>query len=116
MDVPQAQVAQDTGPGRDWVSWWTGLTSHLAWILANVLDVYSVLHVVRSGARLAFAPHHPAESFLIYAGLRALGTLAVSLGVLSVGRYWPWSARAAWGALTACAGVTAVAAWWRLYP
>jgi hypothetical protein len=116
MDVRQVQVVQDMSQERDWVSWWTAFTSHLAWILANALDVYSVLLAVQSGGRLAFAPHRPAESFLIYAGLRVLGSLAVSLGVLSVSRRWPWSARVAWGALTACAGVTAVAAWWRLYP
>jgi hypothetical protein len=116
MDARQVQVVQGVRHKEDWVSWWTAFTSHVAWILANVLDVYSVLLIVQSGRRLAYAPHHPAESFLIYAGLRALGTLAVSLGALSAGRHWPWSARAVWGALTACASVTAVAAWWRLYP
>ena len=115
MGARQVQVVQDMRQQRDWVSWWTACTSHVAWILANTLDVYSVLLLVQSGGRLAFAPHHPAESFLIYAGLRVLGTSAVSLGVLSVSGRWPWAARTAWGALTACAGVTAVAAWWRLY-
>lgn len=115
MEARQVRVVQRMHQHTDWVSWWTAVTSHVAWILANALDVYSVLLIVQSGVRLAFAPHHPAESFLIYAGLRVLGTAAVSLGVLSVSRHWPWADRAAWGALTACAGVTAVAAWWRLY-
>ena len=116
MDAGQVEIVQGMYQERDWVAWWTAFTSHVAWVLANALDVYSVLFLVQSGGRLAFAPHRPAESFLIYAGLRVLGTLAVSLGVLSVSRRWPWAARAAWGALTACAGVTAVAAWLRLYP
>ena len=115
MDARQAWVVQDMPQQWDWVAWWTAFTSHMVWILANALDVYSVLCFVQSGGRLAFAPHHPAESFLIYAGLRVLGTLAVSLGVLSVSQRWPWAARAAWGALTACSLVTAVAAWWRLF-
>jgi hypothetical protein len=100
---------------RDWLAWWTAITTLLAWVLANGLDVFSVLILVQSGGRLAFARFRPAESFVIYAGLRVLGTLAVSLGVVSASRRWPSVSRAAWGALTACALATAAAAWWRLY-
>ena len=100
---------------RKWVSVGASLASLLAWILANALDVFAVLALVQAGGRLAFARNHPAEWFLIYAGLRFLGTAALPLAVVSASRHWPLSSRAAWGALTACALVTAAAAWWRLY-
>jgi hypothetical protein len=105
----------------DRVSRWTAITALLAWVLANGLDVFSVLWIVQEGGRLALARsdvvylHRPAEFFLIYAGMRFLGTLAVSLGVMSVSKRWPFLWRAAWGALTACALATAAGAWWRLY-
>jgi hypothetical protein len=83
--------------------------------MANVLDVFSVLAMVRAGGRLAWARYHPAEAFVIYGLLRLLITLALPLGVASTSRRWPWMSRAAWGALTLCALVTAAAAWWRLY-
>ena len=94
---------------------WAAATSLLAWLLANALDVFSVLVLVQAGGRMAIARHHPAESFLIYAGLRFLGTAALPLVVVSAGRRWPSVSRAAWGALTVCALATAAAAWWRLY-
>jgi len=91
------------------------MTSLLAWVLANVLDLFSVLVLVQGGGRMAFARHHPAEAFLIYAGLRLLGTAALPLAVVAAGRRWPSMARTAWGVLTVCALATAAAAWWRLY-
>jgi hypothetical protein len=100
---------------KDWGTLGASLLSLLAWVLANVLDVLSVLALVRGGGRMVFARYHPAESFLLYAGLRFLGTLALPLALLSIGRRWPSTSRAAWGALTACALATAAAAWWRLY-
>jgi hypothetical protein len=100
---------------RDWGTLGASLLSLLAWVLANVLDVLSVLALVREGGRMVFARYHPAESFLLYAGLRFLGTLALPLVVLSISRRWPSASRSAWGALTACALATAAAAWWRLY-
>jgi hypothetical protein len=100
---------------RDWGTMGVSLLSLLAWVLANGLDVLSVLALVRAGERMILARHHPAESFLLYAGFRFLGTLALPLAVLSVSKRWPSLSRAAWGALTACALATAAAAWWRLY-
>jgi hypothetical protein len=94
---------------------WASATSILAWGLANGLDVLSVLVLVQAGGRMAFARQHPAESFLIYAGLRLLGTAALPLAVASVGKRWPSLSRAAWGALTLCALATAAASWWRLH-
>ena len=94
---------------------WTVASSLLAWTMANLLDVFSVLAMVQDGGRMVWARHHPAESIVIYGLLRLLLTLAVSLGVASAARRWPKMARAIWGALTLCALVTAAAAWWRLY-
>jgi hypothetical protein len=94
---------------------WTVVSSLLAWTMANLLDVFSVWAMVRTGGRLAWARQHPVEGFVIYALLRLLVALAIALGVTSAGRRWPGSARAAWGALTLCALVTAATAWWRLY-
>lgn len=94
---------------------WAAGSSLLAWTMANLLDVCSVLVMVQAGSRMAWARHHPAEAFLIYGLLRLLITLAVPLGFASVGRRWPQMTRAIWGALTLCALGTAAAAWWRLY-
>jgi hypothetical protein len=106
-------------PGKprweDWGALWASVTSLLAWVLANVLDVFSVLVLVQGGGRMILARHHPAEAFLIYAGFRLLGTVALLLAVVSAGRRWPAMSRAVWGALTVCALATAAAAWWRLY-
>ena len=96
-------------------AWWVPVTSLLAWVLANGLDILGILVLVQEGGRTALAPRHPAEGFLIYAGLRLLGTLALPLAVVSTGRHWPSASRAAWGALTVCALATAAGAWWRLY-
>jgi hypothetical protein len=89
--------------------------SSLAWALANALDVLGALVLVQTGGRMVLARHHPAESFLIYAGLRALVTLALPLAAASVSKRWPSASRAASGALTVCALATAATAWWRLY-
>ncbi len=94
---------------------WLAVTAVVAWVLANGLDVLSVLYSVRFGNTFVFARYHPAEYFLIYAGMRFLGTLAVWLLVVSASKRWPYMSRIAWSALTACALVTAIAAWWRLY-
>ena len=87
----------------------------VAWVLANGLDVLSVLYVLQFGSAWSFVRYHPAESFLIYAGMRLLGTLGVILLVVWVTKRWRSVFRTAWGALTVCALVTAIAAWWRLY-
>jgi hypothetical protein len=47
--------------------------------------------------------------------MRLLGTMALWLLVASASKRWPFASRIAWSALTACALVTAFAAWWRLY-
>ena len=90
------------------------LTGSAAWILANGLDVLSMLIAIQMGARLPTMPLHPAESFLIYAGFRLLGTIAVWLVVLAVGRRWPALRGSGWSGLTAFALVTAIGAWWRI--
>ena len=94
---------------------WTVGSSLLAWTMANLLDVLSVLAMVQDGGRMGWIRHRPAEAFVIYGLLRLLLTLAVSLGVASAARRWSKVARSIWGALTLCALVTAAAAWWRLY-
>jgi hypothetical protein len=83
--------------------------------LANGLDVLSVLYVLQFGSAWSFVRYHPAESFLIYAGMRLLGTLGVLLLAIWVTKHWTSAFRTAWGALTVCALATAIAAWWRLY-
>ena len=94
---------------------WTVGSSLLAWAMANLLDVFSVLALVQDGGRMIWARQRPAEAFVIYGLLRLLLTLAVSLAVASAARRWPRVARSFWGVLTLCAMVTAAAAWWRLY-
>ena len=91
------------------------VTAVVGWVLANGLDVLSVFYSVRFGNTLVLTRYHPAEYFLIYAGMRLLGTLATWLLVVSVSKRWPFMSRIVWSALTACALVTAIAAWWRLY-
>ena len=105
------------GPRGQWFltfGWAVG-SSLLAWTMANVLDVFSVLAVVQAGGRMVWARHHTAEAFVIYGLLRLLITLAVPLGFASAACRWPRIARSIWGALTLCALVTAAAAWWRMY-
>jgi hypothetical protein len=109
------QAVRGVQGGRDLGLLLTAVTSLLAWVLANGLDVLSVLVLVQNGGRAAFARHHPGESFLVYSGLRFLGTMALPLAVLSAVKRWPSASRVAWSALTLCALATAVAAWWRLY-
>jgi hypothetical protein len=94
---------------------WLAATATGGWLLANGLDVLGVLFAVRYGNAFMFARHHAAAYFLIYAGMRLLGTLAVWLLAASVGKRWSEVSTTVWSALTACALVTAVAAWWRLY-
>ncbi|MBN1641818.1 MAG: hypothetical protein JXA09_11330 [Anaerolineae bacterium] len=91
------------------------ITGSVAWGLANGLDIISMLLAIQMGNRFPRMPFHPAESFLIYAGLRALGTIAVWLAALAVGRRWPTLRGSSWTGLTAFALVTAIAAWWRVY-
>jgi len=100
-----------------WVPRLLAATAVLTWVLANGMDVLSMLFAVQLGGGFAFATARlrPAEFFLIYAGFRLLGTIAVALFVLFVLKYWPAVRSAAWSALTAFALVTALAAWWRLH-
>ena len=90
------------------------ITGSAAWVLANGLDVVSMLIAIQMGSRLPTMPFHPAESFLLYAGLRLLGTIAVWLAVLAIGRRWPALRGSTWSGLTALAQVTAIGAWWRI--
>jgi hypothetical protein len=100
---------------RAWVSNAIAGSSITAWFLANGLDILSVLYGLQFGGSWSFLRYHPAESFLIYAGLRLLGTLAIVLLVVWITKRWASVFRAAWGGLTVCALTTAIAAWWRLY-
>jgi hypothetical protein len=115
MCAQHAQVTRESQGQSKRLAYAMAATSVLAWVLANVLDVYTVFVLVRTGRRLALFPLHPAEAFLIYAGLRLLLTLAFPLGVLLVSHRWPWTSKAIWNALTAGALATVAAAWWRLY-
>ena len=115
MGVSQGGAGQDT-QGLWFLSLdWTIGSSLLAWAMANLLDVFSVLVRVQAGGRMIWARQHPAEGFVIYGLLRLLVVLAIPLGVASASQRWPRAARIAWGALTLCALVTAATAWWRLY-
>ena len=107
----------EQGHDRSWfrATGWAVGSSLVAWTMANLLDVFSVVVLVQAGGRMAWARHHPGEAVVIYGLLRTLITLAVPLGFAAAGRRWPRMARAVWGALTFCALVTAAAAWWRLY-
>ena len=91
------------------------ITGSTAWFLANGLDAFSMLLAVQVGSRLPAMPFHPAESFLLYAGFRLLGTIAVWLAVMAVGNRWPALRGSGWSGLTALALVTAIGAWWRIY-
>ncbi|HUT20186.1 MAG TPA: hypothetical protein VM366_13605 [Anaerolineae bacterium] len=100
-----------------WVPQLLAATAVLTWVLANGMDVLSMLFAMQLGGGFAFASarFRPAELFLIYAGFRLLGTIAVGLFVLFVLKYWPAVRSAAWSALTAFALVAALVAWWRLH-
>lgn len=114
---PRARQSDRRGLAGEWVrvSRWAVGSALVAWTMANLLDLFSVWLMVQAGGRWPWARHHPAESFVIYGLLRLLLTMAVPLGVASASRFWPWLARAFWGALTLFALATAAAAWWRLY-
>lgn len=96
------------------VAQWTAVSAVLAWVLANALDVLSVLFFVQTGGQFAFACYRPAEHWLIYAGLRMLGTLGVTLLAMYTGKRWPGASQASWGALSVCALATAFIAWQRI--
>jgi hypothetical protein len=116
MGVAESELGPGTqGRQKRIVLWASRLASLAAWALANGFDVLSVLVVVRTDGRMAWTRHHPAEWFLVYAGLRFLGTLALALAALSVSRHWPSVSRSTWWALTVCALATVAAAWWRLH-
>jgi hypothetical protein len=91
------------------------ITAVIVWVLANGVDVLSALLTVQAGGGLPFAQGHLAEYAIIYTGLRLLGTLALVLLAVFVSRHWPDVSGATWAAMTACAFVTTVLAWWRLY-
>ncbi len=91
----------------------TAVVAGIAWGLANGLDILSALLATQHGGRRA-AAFHPAESWLFYAGLRVLATLALYLLIVWVSRQRQSLFGVAWTNLTVCALVTAVIAWWRL--
>lgn len=99
----------------DWVSRWTPVVAVVAWLLANALDVFSVFLLLQMGGRLPFVRYHAAEHFLIYVGMRMLGTMAFCLLVFFAIKHWASVSRIAWGTLTACSLATAILAWLRLY-
>ena len=84
-------------------------------MLANGLDVFSVLLAVQMGSRPLILTHHAAEYLMIYAGMRLLGALALALLVIWLKRHCPSWSRAIWGGLTVCSVATALFAWLRLY-
>ena len=49
----------------DWASRWTPVVAVVAWVLANILDVFSVLLLLQMGGRLPFVRHHTAEYFFL---------------------------------------------------
>lgn len=93
------------------------VTALLAWLLANGLDILTMLLMARSGLQLllfgGMMLHRPAEFFLLYAGMRLLLTLAVGLLALWADKHWPVAAVVLWNVLTFCSLVTAVLAWLR---
>jgi hypothetical protein len=99
-----------------WMPRLLAASAALTWVLANGMDILSMLSVVQLGGGFAFARYRPAEFLLIYAGLRGLGTIAIVLLILFVAKHWDALRSTAWSALTAFALVTALAAWWRLRP
>jgi len=84
-------------------------------MLANGLDVFSVLFIVQMGSRPVLVTHHVAEYFVIYAGMRLLGALALALFTVWLDKRCPSWSRAIWSTLTVCSLATAVFAWLRLY-
>jgi hypothetical protein len=97
------------------MTWLLAASAVLTWVLANGMDMLSMLSAVQVGGGFAFARFRPAEFLLIYSALRVLGTIALVLLVLFVAKHWPTLRSTAWSALTAFALVTALTAWWRLH-
>jgi hypothetical protein len=98
-----------------WIPRFLAASAVLTWAVANGMDLLSMLSAVQFGGGPAWAPLRPAEFLVIYAGLRLLGAIAIVLLLVFVVKHWPAMRSAAWSALTACAFLTAVAAWWRLH-
>jgi hypothetical protein len=104
------------GKGGEWASRSLVVSAVVTWVLANGVDLLSMLYAVQMGevtfrnARLGSA-----EFYLVYAGFRLLGTMAVGLAIGFVSKHWPTVRSTAWSALTAFSLVTAFTAWWRLY-
>ncbi len=89
-----------------------------AWTLANVLDIISMFLFIQLGYRPFMVgsamSQHPVEFALLYAGLRALGTLAGGLAAMLAEKRWPSGSQLFWNALTVAALLTALFAWLRL--
>lgn len=99
-----------------WVPRLVAATAVVTWVLANGVDVLSMLFVVQlGGVVFPVARLHPAEFVLLYAGFRALGAIAVALAIALVAKHWSALRSAAWSALTAFSLVTALVAWLRLH-
>ncbi len=87
----------------------------VAWLLANALDVLSVLLYLRMGGVWPpVARRQPAAFLVIYATMRVLLTVAALLGAVSASRNRPSVAQVAWGVLTVCSLATVFMSWWRL--
>lgn len=99
-----------------WVPRLVAATAVLTWVLANGMDLLSMLFIVQLGeVAFAGARLHPGEFLLIYTGFRLLGAIAVGLMIAFVSKHWPAVRAAAWSALTAFSLVTALTAWLRLH-
>ncbi len=104
---------------KKWIAKLTAATAAAAWILANGLDMLSMVLFLQMGGQLAVANlnmgRHPVEFALIYVGLRTLGTLAACLIAVLAEKHSASIAHIFWNALTAGAIVTAITAWLRIY-
>jgi hypothetical protein len=90
-------------------------TAAITWVLANGVDLLSMLLLVQGGGVVyPSARLYPAEFFLLYTGFRVLGAIAVVLAVAFVAKHWPALRSSAWSALTAFSFVAALTAWLRL--
>ena len=99
-----------------WASRLVAVAAVVTWVLANGVDVISMLFLVQSGGvALSSARLYPGEFFVVYTGFRLLGAIAIALTIAFVGKHWPAMRSAAWSALTAFSLVTVVTAWLRLY-
>lgn len=100
---------------KDRLAGWAAVAAVVAWMLANALDVLSMLLYLQMGGTWPpVARRHPAAFLVIYATMRVLLAIAAWLGTLLASRLYPLATRAAWGTLTVCSLATVVAAWWRL--